>query len=176
MTITTWEANANLSFSTASQAPSAGTRTYLTGSALTIPASKLQIGTVLRWRFNATKTAAGTASSTFEVCFGTAGGTADTARVSFTKPAGTAAADEAWIAIDCIVRGPLSGSGVVVGEFRLVHNLNATGHATVPIIVLNTVSGTFDVTVASLIAGLAVSPGASEAYTIQQMNGEIRNI
>ena len=176
MTITTWEANANLSWSTGAQTPSAGTRTYLTGSALTIPATKLQIGTVLRWRFNATKTAAGTAACTFEVCFGTAGGTADTARLAFTKPAGTAAADEGWFAIDCICRGPLSGSGIVVGEFRLVHNLNATGHATVPIVVLNTVSGAFDVTVASLIAGLAFTAGASEAYTIQQMNGEIHNV
>ena len=45
-----------------------------------------------------------------------------------------------------------------------------------PIVVLNTVSGAFDVTVASLIAGLAFTAGASEAYTIQQMNGEIHNV
>lgn len=176
MTITTWEANANLSWSTAAQTPGAGTRTYLTGSALTIPATKLQIGTVLRWRIHATKSAAGTAACTFEVCFGTAGGTADTARVSFVKPAGTAAADDAWISIDCIVRGPLSGSGVVVGTFRLIHNLSATGHATIPCVILNTVSGAFDVTVASLIAGVAFTAGAAEAYTIQQVNGMIRNV
>ena len=175
MTITTWEANANINFSTGAQTPASTTRTYLTGSAIAIPATKLQIGSVLRWSFNATKTAAGTASSTFDVAFGTAGGTADTARISFTKPAGTAVADEGWIEIDCIVRGPLSASGVAVGEFRLVHNLSATGHSTVPIVVLNTVSATFDLTVPTF-AGVAVTPGVAESYTIQQMSAQIWNV
>src|SRR4249920_598866 len=51
-------------FSTTAQTPAATTRTYLTGSALAGPPGKLQIGTMFRWTFDMTKTAAGTASST----------------------------------------------------------------------------------------------------------------
>jgi hypothetical protein len=70
-------------YSTTSQAPAATTRTYLTGSALSIPTGKLQIGTCFRWTMSVTKTNAGTALSTYDICVGTAGTTADTARVSF---------------------------------------------------------------------------------------------
>src|SRR6266516_6424110 len=80
-------------FSSTSQAPAASTRTYLTGSKITVPSGKLQIGTQFLWRWNMTKTGAGTATSTVDIAFGTAGTTADTARVSVTKPAGTAVTD-----------------------------------------------------------------------------------
>lgn len=163
-------------FSTTSQSPTAATRTYITGSAITVPTSKLQIGTILKWRFNITKDANGTAASTFDICFGTAGTTADTARVSFTKPAGTAVADEGWIEITAIVRGPLSASGVVVGEFRLIHNLSATGHATIPCVVVNTVSAGFDVTVASLIVGVCITSGTADNITIQMVTAEAYNL
>ena len=175
MGITTWEANANYAASVTLQTPSAATRTYITNSSLTQPAGKFQIGARLKWRLNLTKTATGTASSTFEVCFGTAGASADTARLSFTKPAGTAAADEGFIEIDCIVRGPISASCIVTGSFRLVHNLSATGHSTVPAVVLNAQSAAFDITAAS-VAGLAVSPGAADVYTIQQVDGGLSNV
>jgi hypothetical protein len=165
-----------LNFSVTSQSISAATRTYLTGSAITVPLSKLQIGTILRWRFDMTKTNAGSATSTIDVCFGTNGTTADTARVSFTKPAGTAVPDEAWCEIECIVRGPLSGSGVVVGTFQMTHNLAATGHAQIPVVVVNTVSSGFDVTVANLIVGVCLTSGASDAITIQQVTAEALNL
>lgn len=162
--------------STTSQAPAASTRTYITGSALRIGTNKLQIGSVMRWRWNMTKTAAGTATSTIDVCVGTAGTTADTARVSFTKPAGTAAADEAFCEVEVVVRGPISASGVMVGEFTLVHNLAATGHAIIPCVCVNTVSAAFDLTTPSLIVGLCITTGASDAITIQQMFAEGYNI
>lgn len=163
-------------YSTASQAPAATTRTYITGSNLAVPAGKLQIGTMFRWRFNMTKTAAGIAASTFDICVGTAGSTADTARVSFTKPAGTAAADEGWVDIIATVRGPLSASGVVVGEFIMSHNLAATGHAVIPIVVVNTISAGFDITVANLIVGVCITSGASDAITIQMVQAEAINL
>ncbi len=162
--------------STAAQTPSASTRTYITGSQIALPAAgALQIGSKFRWRFNMTKTAAGTATSTIDIAFGTAGTTADTAQVSFTKPAGTAAVDEAYCEVECIIRGPLSASGVAVGEFTLIHNLSATGHAQIPCVVVNTVSSTFDVTAASYV-GLCITTGASDAITIQQVNAEAWNV
>ena len=163
-------------FSTTAQNMAAASRTYLTGSAITIPYTKLQIGTVLRWTFNMTKTGAGVATSTFDIAFGTAGTTADTARVSFTKPAGTGVVDEAYCIIEAICRGPLSASGIVTGEFVLMHNLAATGHAQIPIVCVNTVSSAFDVTVANLIAGICVTPGSSDNLTFQQVYATCENL
>ncbi len=162
-------------FSTASQAPVATTRTYITGSNLSIGTTKLQIGSQFRWTFNMTKTGAGIASSTIDIAFGTAGTTADTARISFTKPAGTAAADEGIVIINCIVRS-IGATGVAVGEFTMLHNLSATGHAVIPVVVVNTISAGFDMTVASLIAGVCITTGASDAITIQMVQAEAWNV
>lgn len=156
-------------FSTTSQAPAATTRTYIAGSALSVPSGKLQIGTHFRWGFNMTKTGAGTATSTIDIAVGTAGTTADTARVSFTKPAGTGVIDEAYCEVNAICRGPLSASGIFVGSFWMVHNLQITGHAIIPCVAVNTVSSTFDVTVANSIVGVCITTGASDAITIQQV-------
>jgi hypothetical protein len=163
-------------FSTASQAPAAATRTYIAGSALAIPTGKLQIGSCFRWQFTMTKTAAGTAASTFDIAVGTAGTTADTARVSFTKPAGTAAVDEAFVEINAICRGPLSASGVFAGTFNLTHNLAVTGHALIGGLCVTTISAAFDVTGANLIVGLCITSGAADAITIQMVQAEAWNL
>jgi hypothetical protein len=164
-----------MNFSTASQAPTASTRTYITGSALAVPTSKLQVGTMFRWKFNMTKTGAGSAASTFDIAVGTAGTTADTARVSFTKPAGTAVIDEGWVDIIATVRS-IGATGVMVGEFIMVHNLAATGHAVIPVVVVNTISAGFDMTVASLIVGVCITSGASDVITIQMVQSEASNL
>ncbi len=169
----------NTSGAAAAQTPAATVRTYITGSAIAVPIGKLRIGTFFEWQFDMTKTAAGTAASTFDICFGTAGTTADTARVSFSKPGGTAAVDVAIVTISAIVRGPLSASGVVSGNFQLVHTGGATGllgHVVEPGVALNTVSGTFDVTVANLIVGICITTGASDAITIQQVIAQAGNL
>lgn len=164
-----------VNFSTAAQTPAATTRTYITGSNILIPAGGLQIGTCFRWTFNMTKTAAGTAASTFDIAFGTAGTTADTARVSFTKPAGTGVIDEGTVTINAIVRGPIGASGVVVGQFNMTHNLSATGHATIPSVDVNTVSAAFDVTTPTNI-GICINSGTADAITIQLVFAEAWNI
>src|SRR3989304_3965175 len=123
-----------------------------------------------------TKTAAGTAASTYDIAVGPAGTTADTARVSFTKPAGTAAADQGTIIIMAICRGPLSASGVFAGDFSLTHNLSATGHAVIPCVNVSTISGAFDVTTANLIVGVCITSGASDAITIQMVQAEAWNL
>jgi hypothetical protein len=157
------------------QTPAATVRTYLAGSAINIAAGQLEVGTRFRWKFNMTKTAAGTATSTIDVAFGTAGTTADTARLSFTKPAGTAVADEAFCEVEVLIVGPISASGVATGEFTLIHNLAATGHAVIPCVVVNAVSSAFDVTLPTFI-GLCITTGASDAITVQQMVAESSNV
>lgn len=163
-------------YSTVAQTPAAATRTYIDGSAITVPTSKLKIGTKLSWKFNMTKTAAGTATSTFDICVGTLGTTGDTARLSFTKPAGSAATDEGFVIIEAVVRGPLSASGIMVGEFVMYHNLASTGHMVIPVAAVNTVSSAFDVTTAGLIVGVCITSGASDAITIQQVSAQAFNL
>lgn len=161
--------------SVTSQAPAAATRTYLTGSSIAVPVNKLQVGTRFRWVLSVTKTAAGIAASTYDICVGTAGTTADTARVSFTKPAGTAVADEGTIIIEAVVRS-IGAAGVMVGQFTMMHNLSATGHMTIPCACVNTVSAGFDMTVANLFVGVCVTSGASDALTFQVVSAEAWNI
>ena len=92
--------------------------------------------------------------------------------MSFTKPVGTAAIDEGLVEVTALVR--LGGaSGVLVGQFTLVHNLAATGHATIPIVVVNDVSAGFDMTPEDLILGLALTPGASDDLTIEMVEAEL---
>lgn len=158
-----------------SQSPVATTRTYLTGSRIDVPKQKLQLGTHFRFRFAATKTAAGTAAGTIDVAVGTAGTTADTARLSFTKPAGTAAADEAWFEIDVVVQA-IGASGVMIGTMRMIHNLASTGHATIPCVVQTVTSAAFDMTVADLKVGVCITTGASDVITITGTHVEVLDL
>lgn len=164
-----------LNYSVASQAPVAEARTYIAGSALAIPAVKLQVGALFEWQIAISKTAAGTAASTYDICVGTAGTTADSARVSFTKPAGTAAADAGLIRVIAVVRS-IGATGVMQGAFSLVHNLASTGHATIPCVVVNTTSAGFDMTVDDLIVGMCITSGASDAITIHQVQAKGLNL
>lgn len=158
--------------SAAAQTPAAATRTYIAGSALKVPVGGFKVGDVLRWVFNMTKTAAGTATSTIDIAVGTAGTTADTARVSFTKPAGTAVIDEARVVVEAVVQS-VSATGVIVGMFNLTHNLAATGHAQVPSVNLQTTSAAFDNTVDELYVGLCLTSGADDAITINAVSAEL---
>lgn len=158
--------------STAAQVVAAATLTYISGSALRVPPGGLKVGSKIRFKFSMTKTAAGTATSTIAIVVGTAGTTADTARVSFTKPAGTAAIDEALVIVEAVVRS-VSATGVIVGELVLVHGLENTGHAVIPVVCLNTVSAGFDNSGDELVVGLVITTGAADAITIQMVDAEL---
>ena len=158
----------NNNFSVAAQVIPAASRTYIIGSNLKIKPEDLKIGTMFRWTFDVTKTAAGTAASIIDICFGTAGSTADTARVSFTKPAGTAVIDNGIFTIDAIIRGPLSASGIVVGHMNMTHNLAATGLCTLPAVNVTTISSAFSLLTPTNV-GVCITTGAADAYTIQMV-------
>lgn len=155
-------------FSTTSQSPAATTRTYINGSRIAIGSSrKLQIGTMFHWGFNMQKTNAGIAPSTIDIAVGSSGTTADTARVSFTKPGGTAAVDEAWVDVYATVRGPIGTNGTIIGQFIMSHNGNNVGHAVIPVVVVNQLSAAFDLSASSLSVGLCITTGAADVITIQ---------
>jgi hypothetical protein len=162
--------------STATQAPTAATLTYLTGSNIAVPVGKLRVGTVFVWRVDMTKTAAGIAARTFHVRLGTAGTTGDAAILTFTSALGTAAVDQAWMQLIVTIRGPLSASCIARGYLNFDHEGPATGFMTVKSEVLGVTSGVFDATVANLIIGLSVTTGASEVITFQQVVAEAKNL
>lgn len=162
-------------FSTAAQVIVAATRTYIAGSQLAIPSGGLKVGSKIKFVLDITKTAAGTASSVYDICFGVAGAVADAARVSFTKIAGTAAIDNGKIVIEAIVRS-VGAAGVVVGNFTLTHNLAATGHSTLPIASLTTISAGFDNDGQELFIGLCATTGAADAITVQMVESSLSGV
>lgn len=163
-------------FSTADQTINAATTALLTGSLITIPASKLQIGTTMIWTIALTKTAAGTAANTFDVRVGTAGTTGDTSRLSFALPTATGVVDTGLIEIIATCRGPLSASGIFEGNLSMTHNLAATGLANIACVNVNVVSAPFDVTVANLFVHVSCTTAASTVLTFQQVFTEVYNL
>lgn len=160
----------------ADQTINAASSALLTGSKITVPVGKLRIGTVFRWRISLSKTAAGTAANTFIVRLGTAGTISDAAIITFTLPVGTAVVDTGEIDITVTIRGPLSASCIAQGLFTMVHNLSATGLATIPCVVLKVTSGTFNATTAGLFASLSCTTAASTVLTFQQVIAEALNL
>jgi hypothetical protein len=148
--------------------------TYITGSQILIPSGRtLQVGTVMIWKFTATKTAAGTATPIFSIRFGS-GVIGDTARHTLTGVAQTGAADTATIEIVCIVRS-IGGSGVTVASLDLHHVLAATGFANVAHQVIQNTSAGFDTTAVTGV-GVSVNPGTAGVWTFTMATAEIANL
>lgn len=162
--------------SVADQTINAATTALLTGSLLSVPAGKLRIGTAFKFRLDLSKTAAGTAANTFNFRLGTNGTTADASICAFALPIGTAVVDVGHVEIGITIRGPLSASCLAQGNLTLVHNLSATGLATIPAVCIRTLSGTFDATVVNLKASLSCTTAASTVLTFQQVIAEAINL
>jgi hypothetical protein len=153
--------------STADQVLTASVATSVAGSA--INAANVKIGTTFRWRIIMGKTAAGIASQTFDVKFGTAGAVGDTSRLLMGGTGTqTAVADVAEVDIQVVVRS-LGATGTVHGSMTIAHNLASTGFAPTPNVVNFVLSGTFDLTVANLIASIATTSGASSVTTLYEV-------
>lgn len=173
-----WTKQSNIgaqrSVATADQTITAATDTILTGG--TLSATGVQVGTVYKWSVVASKTAASTAAATFIIRTGTAGTTADTARVTFTLGAQTAAADTAQFDILSTVRGPISASCVMHGALTVVHHTGAaTGFVNVVSPVYEVTSSAFDITPAGTLVSLSVNSGASAAWTVKSVVAERYN-
>ena len=163
--------------STAAQGAGFATDTYLTGSSIAIPASSLKAGTRYHLIFNVSKTAAGTATPTLNVRFGTNGTTADTARCAITFTAQTAATDTGTFEVWTTFRTVGSGTSAVlqcVGQRR--HQLTTTGLGNNIAQTVTVTSGGFDSTVANSIIGVSVNGGTSAAWTVQLVQAELTNL
>lgn len=163
-------------FSTADQTVSAASTALITGSVISIPASKLKIGSIIRWRLALSKTAAGTAARSVIVQLGTAGTTADADVITFAMPVGTAVVDKGWLEVSVICRGPLSASGILCGNLSMTHNLSTTGLANIPCVCMQINSAGVNVTTAGLKLSLVLTTGAAEVITIQQVIADTMNL
>lgn len=160
--------------SVAAQGAGFATDTYLTGSFCLFPVAP-KVGTRYRLIFDVSKTAAGTATPILTVRVGTAGSTADTARLTFTFAAGTAAASVARFMVEVHFRTVGSGtSAVLVGTATCI-NTGTTGVIGAASGVLQVTSAGFDSTVASLGIGVSVNGGTSAAWTVQNVESELVN-
>jgi hypothetical protein len=164
--------------SIAAQSPAAATLTYITGSDIAVPPAGLRVGTQFRWIFEVSKTAAGTAARSFFLKIGTLGTTADATILTFTSTsAPTAAVDEGRIEIIVTIRAIGAAAGTAKGSLELKHNGNTVGLASVPVHIISpAVSATFNSTTAGLKVGIAVTTGAAEVLTFQQVFAEAKQL
>lgn len=169
-------ATLNRNFSGTSQTLTATEEAIVDGSVVSIPDTGLQVGSTYRVKLAINKTAAGTATSAYRVGLVPSGEAATLANVdtvlSFTKPAGTAAADVGIVEILVTVLAvgtTTAESGSVKGAFSLIHNLAATGHATVPAVVLSAVDATTATILAAQGGGylcLTIDTGADDVSDV----------
>lgn len=169
----------NEQFATPAQSLPASTTTYFNGSAITIPTGeRVKINTWFRWKFVITKTAAGTLAQSVLVKFGTNGTTADATLATLTLPAGTGAADQGDFEVSVGFRAIGAGtSAVIVAGLRMVHNLQITGWAAIPCVVLApVVSAGFNSEVNLSKIGIAFTAAASYVLTVPFLTCEAKNL
>lgn len=163
-------------FSTANQTGFAAD-TYLAGSNCAAPLSLFKAGSIYRMKFDMVKTAAGVAAPVLTIRVGTAGTTADAARLTFTFGAGTAAIDTGVFEVRAHFRN-VGAAAVLVGICSLNHHLAATGLTSTGAagsgIILVT-SASFDSTVANLQIGASFNGGASFSGTNILVESELAN-
>jgi len=133
-------------------------------------AGRLLAGCFFRWSWRSTKGAAGTAAPTYIIRYGTAGTTADTARLTLTGTAQTAAADSAKFLVEVNFR-VIGASAVIQGSVWIDHFLATTGFTTTTQnhAMVEGTSAAFDSSPANSIIGLSVNPGASGAWVTNQV-------
>jgi hypothetical protein len=147
--------------------------TYITGTNIPI-SGYVKSGTFYKFRLVVTKTAAGTAAPNFIVRVGAAASTADTAVVTLTGRAQTAAApDTGWADLHVSVLN-YGTSSVLNATLMFSHQLVTTGLANERVTVVRG-SGTVDLTTSGLNIGLSVNPGASAVWTFWNASVEVGN-
>lgn len=142
--------------------------TYLAGSQILLPTNLLTADrSMFRWNFGVSKTAACTGTPTVIIRYGTAGAIGDTARVTFTFSAQTAATDRGWFEVLARFR-VVGASAVINAEALLSHQLATTGlnNTTTGSQELAVTSGSFDSTPVGSYIGLSVNGTSTTAPAV----------
>jgi hypothetical protein len=160
--------------STTSQALST-TDAYLAGSSIRLDGLGTPfVGLMYDCSFDIAKTA-GTGAMVVTVRVGTAGSTADTARLTFTLDAGTSVADVAEFKVLALFRA-VGASAVLQGRIVMSNSgLTTTGFrdATPTLGVQQVTSGTFDSGVANSVIGVSFNGSTAFAGTAQLVESEL---
>ena len=168
--------------STATQALTAGTNTYLSGSMIPLPLGGMvgpvgsaQNGTKATWRIVLSKTAAGTTASTIAVVFGTNGTTADTAKCSFSTGTATAAVDWAVVLISVYATG--GGASTTLNcNMTLTHASLTTGFSSAAGVNVFATATSFSTAVSGTKMGITVNAGTSSVITVQSVQAVTNNL
>lgn len=150
----------------------------LAGSVIAIPSSLVRAGSMYRLLFDMTKTAAGTATFTITIRFGTAGAIGDAARLTFTFAAGTAAIDSGMFEVLVHFRN-VGAAAVAVGIARCFHHLAATGLISTGASGFGQIlvtSASFDTTVPASFISASVNGGASFSGTGTLVQAQLLNV
>jgi hypothetical protein len=130
-------------------------------------------GRAYHWQFIISKTAAGTATPILTVRTGTTGSTSDTARLTFTWGAGTAAVDRGEIELDVMFITVGAGTAAVLrGKANWTTNLATTGLTNAVKALQPADSGGFDSTAAGLLIGLSYNGGTSAVHDLEYMRAD----
>lgn len=153
--------------------------TQLSGSVLKVPNGGLNIGSGFDFEVELNKTAAGTAAATVAVLAGPAGDVTDTVIATFAKPAGDASLDAGVLK----VKGTFGGLGtsqvpsLTQASLSLIHNLSTGGIVAQPNVVINKLTtGQVATLAAANFVSLAVTLGASDNYTIDQVAASLTGL
>lgn len=155
--------------------------TYLTGSGLTVVASRFQAGTYYRSKIDMTKTGAGTAVATMTLRMGTLGTTSDAAICLFTFPsAQTAVIDNGFFEVFANFRSVGAGtSAVVEGVLKIQRTNTTTGFLSTSALQfmapIRVTSSGFNSTTVTKI-GISINAGASSAWTTQLVQTDLLNV
>lgn len=162
-------------YATAAQGPGFAADTYVVGSAIPVLGiGALRVGRLYHWRFIISKTAAGTATPILTVRVGTAGSTADTARLTFTWGAGSAAIDRGEIELEALVTA-IGATAVLRGKANWTTNLTTTG-LTNAVKALQVTSSAFDITPANQLIGCSYNGGTSAVHTVEWVSAWTEDI
>lgn len=148
---------------TASQAAAtmtAGSANIVPGSLFQLPTGSLVAGSTFRWTINLSKTAAGTATFTVTVKFGTAGTTSDAAIATWTSGTNTAIIDYGLLVVTCnILTTGSGGTANCLAYYSHNPGVVATGLGLIGVVPGST--ATLNTTSASPYFHIDVTPGSS---------------
>lgn len=153
----------------------ASSANLVTGSLFQLTTGYLNIGTKFRWNLTVIKTtAAGVATWTLAIKYGTNGTTADAAIATYTSGTNSALADRAFYVVDCVVTG--LGSGTTATATSMVHGTNQatdiTGLGSLGGAAPGSTAG-FNSTATNPFFHLDITPGASAVMTCVCMAEQI---
>lgn len=140
----------------------ASTRVLIPGTSVALATNQLFVGNIFRLRTSLSRTAAGTATWTAIVAFGTANTTSDSAIATFTSGTNTAAIDNAILDIHVRIL-TLGGTATAACTAFYAHGGGALGFGQIPLIPGSTAS--FNSAATSPFLHVDITSGASAVVT-----------